>query len=94
MSMKISFNDWLLGTAHPNNTAASSLATPWRRQRGRLTRASVEKRAQLTYGLPAGIGIAAWDAYVAQVLPVATPPGEDTQPTTTEGQSYDLFQQR
>ena len=85
--MTISFHAWLTGTRHDDPSRAL-LAKDWKPRRGRLSCASVEKRAVEEYYAAPGVGAAAWAAYIAACIPVwpekASALPSPSTPTTKE----------
>ncbi len=77
-SKRMNFNDYMAGDNGPND-----LHIVWQAKRGRMTRRTVEARA-VGYGLPAGTGEAAWDAFIAarrgEDFHTALSPSEDEKP--------------
>ncbi len=64
---QLSFNTWL--AAQKSRPELAALAGAWEGRRGRLTRESVEKRAQTEYNFTPGAGYAAYDLFTSETSP-------------------------
>lgn len=64
---QLTFNSWLAG--QKSRPEFAELAERWESRKGRLTRASVEKRAQTEYGFSPGVGQGAYDQFLTDTLP-------------------------